>query len=1007
MIPISLRIKGFFSYKEEQYLDFQALTKAGLFGILGPTGAGKSSLVEAMLIALYGDSARCERSPRSLLHRGSKNGKIELTFEVGGEVYKALYEVQGTKVLHQLLNEAGEVMAGTGTDEGFEEKVQELLGLGYDNFTLAFVLQQGEFQRFLEIGAAKRTEILQALLCPTLPDLYGSTSTLLSETKGQLMRMEEEVKILAEKTSIAKENELKIGINNIQAQLNALQTQEQSLTQEIERLNRLAEKWKELQNCINELRNLEKEEQRYCEEKEKIRQIRWVHQELAALYGQMMRIEEEKKRAEEDLRQAEAQLKQDQREAENLRSRVQNLSKEWEKKSEYEQMLSDLRKIEPYNQIRADVKNLEEGIEKVKKDIERKQKELKEQKERDKALSEAIRKWDEELKSLPQELLDWYRERMHKQEEIEKAEQKASRTQEELRKLQEAYENELEKAKRGLLEAEVPFIEQIAKDKYPQVLNDLIQTIEEKVRALELSDLAARLAERLKEGHPCPVCGSTSHPEPAHPSPDYANMQRLQEQLQTLRSFNSDNQAKFAAALSLHREANKDLEEKKKKLQEHDNTFAWYGLGHRPTLAKKEIEALKQKRSNLEMERDKAYDDKDDLQIEMHKIQKALDEYREYLDKLQVQKAQKEGQLTQLQNSLKPEWLQASEKEVGEQINKLQKKLDEIKDYPTLSGNLKQKEVTINSTQNNTDRLKKQIQSYEEEYDNQRKLIEQKSNAQGLTWEKIEEYIKSNRNLETEEDKVNEYLRKLDHLRRREQELSAEAQGYDPRVHQEVENELGACRQQKERLKEQKGSLMHQLTTLYNERKRLSQLQNALASLRVRQGGLEKLKNLFHSKGFAQYILSTTFTSLIAQANQYLRRWCGGTLELAPSADEISVEVKDHLIQGAPVRSVRTLSGGQTFLTSLALALALSDRVRRYSPKLYREKGFFFIDEGFGTLDAQTLDEVMKTLRDLSREGRVIGIITHREEVQQQLGAFVQVRLQKGTSRVHPLGQKE
>jgi exonuclease SbcC len=161
--PRRLEIEGFTSFRERLHLDFDGLD---LFAITGPTGAGKSSLIDAIVFALYGQVPRVGREYKQLISHGAERLSVKLDFEVGGRLYRVARTARaaGTPqtVLEQQTKKGFEPLAGRVKE--IEDTVQKIVGLDYDAFTRSVVLPQGQFDAFLKGEPKERRKILVALL---------------------------------------------------------------------------------------------------------------------------------------------------------------------------------------------------------------------------------------------------------------------------------------------------------------------------------------------------------------------------------------------------------------------------------------------------------------------------------------------------------------------------------------------------------------------------------------------------------------------------------------------------------------------------------------------------------------------------------------------------------------------------------------------------------------------------------------------------------------------------
>ena len=176
---------------------------------------------------------------------------------------------------------------------------------------------------------------------------------------------------------------------------------------------------------------------------------------------------------------------------------------------------------------------------------------------------------------------------------------------------------------------------------------------------------------------------------------------------------------------------------------------------------------------------------------------------------------------------------------------------------------------------------------------------------------------------------------------------------------------------------------INRLTKAFSEKK---ELLTALDQLKKRAENLKTMGNLFKAAGFVQYVSSIYLKQLCENANVRFRQMTRNQLSLQVN-DANEFEVIDYLNEGR-TRSVKTLSGGQSFQVSLSLALALAESVQANS---LANKNFFFIDEGFGTQDTESVNIVFETLNNLHKENRIVGIISHVEELKERIPVALQI----------------
>jgi exonuclease SbcC len=177
------------------------------------------------------------------------------------------------------------------------------------------------------------------------------------------------------------------------------------------------------------------------------------------------------------------------------------------------------------------------------------------------------------------------------------------------------------------------------------------------------------------------------------------------------------------------------------------------------------------------------------------------------------------------------------------------------------------------------------------------------------------------------------------------------------------------------------------LRGLETDWKKHQEIDKELEKLHLRETNLSTLSSLFHHEGFLDYIASVYLQQLCNAANARFRSLTQQRLVLEID-DNNEFRVIDAL-NGGKARSVKTLSGGQMFQASLSLALALSESIQAFAGT---EQNFFFLDEGFGTQDKESLRLVFESLKELRKENRVVGLISHVDELQEEIDVCLKVR---------------
>ncbi|MFA6326028.1 MAG: SbcC/MukB-like Walker B domain-containing protein, partial [Bacteroidales bacterium] len=256
------------------------------------------------------------------------------------------------------------------------------------------------------------------------------------------------------------------------------------------------------------------------------------------------------------------------------------------------------------------------------------------------------------------------------------------------------------------------------------------------------------------------------------------------------------------------------------------------------------------------------------------------------------------------------------------------------------------------------------------------------------TQEEIEDILKEPVDTVAERALQAQYQEALFGSRQQVEQLTKElgTREYNPEAHRILQTkirDLGELVAQKNR---EIGTVQKNLDELVQKLKDLDNFEKERERLGLRAENIKTLKSLFKASGFVNYISTVYLQNLCRAANERFSRLTRQKLRLELTAGN-NFEVRDYM-NGGKTRSVKTLSGGQTFQAALSLALALADNIQQITAS---NQNFFFLDEGFGSLDKESLAVVFDTLKSLRRETRMVGIISHVEEMQQEIEVHLRI----------------
>jgi DNA repair protein SbcC/Rad50 len=899
MRPLKLTLQGFTCFKEQQVIDFSDLD---LFAIQGQTGSGKSSLLDAMMYALYGQTPRLGRNGlEALLSQGSKNLVVRLEFALGSGQY-AVTRSRGQKSRESQLRlekfEGGKWVTGSENTKikELDADIAKLLGLAYEGFTRAIVLPQGEFDRFLRGDAKERRELLK--------DLLG-------------MHEIEEMRVLA--SSIA--SNAKTRAQLLQAQLSGeysqvsgeakalLQTRQEQLREQITQLDfalaegrvaltegrEVARLQQELAQVRINLAQLERQSQALAAAEQRAKQAR----QAATLLPLLAALENAQKKQQE----AEA------RGREHTNARRVALEAEAKASASFETA----------NQAAKTTPGLEAQVQELRAA---------------RPLMERLRLLGGSLKTEHHRPLVWSEGQASALASLEARwrdlEQSNGQYQERLA------EAEAASAKLGGLLAKCePLAQALAACKSAGIeAKKQLEAAKGALAEAERHNLAAQLISGLGLGDPCPICG-----QPLRRLTDFGpdltkdlrqqldsrqhHLGELREQYKTLEAEHKNNASAIEETNAL------DLRQKTR-LSQSQSALGSLERDIEPllaafALAKASKTALGEAKTRLlaglaAQIREVTGGADPDLRI------RSLNAERERL--LAALEQAREGQSNSRNASLRAaSTLEQAQQHAHERLVEAQAQAAQWREALATSSFGSAEAVRAAQLTN------REIEALER---SQREHLEQRgANAllQAQVLEKLAGRVFDGEKLARLEATIPQYEQQL---RQHERELA--------RLGQELAD-LTRRLEQAKRLKREL-SENEQRYTLY-------------------QGLAQDLRG----SEFQDFLLRRVQNDLLARASAIVYEVTQQRYTLVLLDDEYAV--LDHWnLQEA--RSIKTLSGGETFIASLALALALSDYLAGH-----QVLGALFLDEGFGSLDPESLDAVAAMLETLQTAGRMVGVITH------------------------------
>lgn len=904
MRPVKLTLSAFGPYASETVLDMDRLGKSGLYLVTGDTGAGKTTLFDAITYALYGQASGDNREAamlRSKYADPSSATFAELTFEYGGKLYTVRrnpeYErpakrgggMTKQKAEAQLIYPDGKILTKTKEVTG---AIEEIIGIDRDQFRQIAMIAQGDFLKLLLAGTEERKAIFRKIfdtrkyekLQSRLKENYSALERQRQELRQSLEQYEEGILLPAGETrpeELFGGEELTEWLQGlIQADSEECGRKEESLRQwesELEEISRVIGKAEAEQNARQQLAG---KQARLAEKTEQIK-------EKEAAFS----------RARESLGREEALAES----IGELKNKLPQYDELEENRKKEKEILSRQRKIE------TSLREREKRREKLKQDLEEGKKKLELLKN-----AELEKEQNERKKAETETFLKQIRQGKEKSRLLEETEEEKGRA-------QKAYAKQATEAE-GKMEI------------YGRLNREFLDA------------QAGYLAEGLKEGESCPVCGSPVHPHPAAlpaSAPSQAQVEQAKGEWERAAKKAGD---ASAAARELHLRTERIQQELE--FQAEELLGQWDPKTIGALLAEKEKEQIACIR-------------------ELENAAKTLS------TRIAAKKAL-EKELPELEEQI------GEEKEAaGEEEKKAAAIEQDIKNCLET-----RQELLRNLSFESKEKARQEIQSLEAE---KAKLKKQRESAQAALNTMKEEIAALQGSVNALEKQL-EQAQPIDLDQEREKQ--ADVQRKKEAARQEI-------RQINSRL-DRNRDILNKLTSQYQRLKETEQKWSAAKALSDTANGTLSGKEKIMLE---TYVQASYFERILTRANTRLMIMSGGQYELKRrgSADNyrsqsgLELDVIDHYNGSA--RSVKTLSGGESFKASLSLALGLSDEIQSSAGGVRLDT--MFVDEGFGSLDEDSLQQAIRALNQLSEGSRLVGIISHVGELKEKIDRQIVVKKEK------------
>ena len=869
-----------------------------------------------------------------------------------------------------------------------EEKIsgEQLTGLSYDNFCRVVIIPQGKFQDFLTLTSGERTKMLKEIF-PSLKkyDLSNTLRAMREETEGMQKEKMGQLNSYSEYT-IEALNERKEQYAVVEQQYKDLEILIKNLKEDLDSRKTLFDAFKKQEELSQNFNRLKLNEENISALKDRLDQYRKTNRVFGSLLTKYDDLLLRKKRTSDLFSELSLQVADLEKKKQSLEEELAVLQKENEQTPLQQQeadnlkSLADLRELESTmaildTKMKDEQKRLENGKACVAAEENKKQNKEKEIADKESRLLNA-----EEFRSVR----DWFAKNQRLNEDLAR-----------LRK-----ENQdLCKKKTDCLS---PFGD-ISPDNPEAELQQRLQDTEEQISKAEnlLSDYNVKQAlcqysKALSSNEPCPLCGSLSHPHPAELADVDEHLKQIKSTIRDLKA-QKETLEKAVASLDFYSKQIQSKQEQINSLQQdietHKRQFVWANY-----LGKSSLEITQMENEDIRLQNELK-----ELRSALAAIDRNIRKYSEALKQIENSVEQSRNALTkhqgrkeELGKNLSEEFvLQYAQVDVN-QLNEQRQKLLAVLEKRNAvlaerNAVLSKQNAVLFQREGERNSCKQNLETIIGETDKCESEIERQIACGGFqSLESVRQILSSSFDEDDAQKQIDNFNRQMIEFSSQLAALSEQTSGKDRPAEENIKSDEQTLSQKEKEFKSciaNKGGIEKEINLFETKLSQKTVLEKEMKTAEARLDALNKLSQMFKGDKFIQFISTVYLEQLCAKANERLQIITNN--KFAIRYWEENFEVIDNLNSGK-TRSLKTLSGGQIFQASLCMALALVDTIRLNSDT---REDFFFLDEGFGTQDNESIELIFKSLVSLRQENKIVGLISHSEILKEKISYNIAVRL--------------
>lgn len=1022
-------MRYFGPYKNET-IDFSELTGTAVFLVSGNTGSGKTTIFDAMCYALFGqttnDQDRDAAALRSDFAPNDQETSVTFIFEHQGRTYEVTRKPKQTllgrgnkivehstkvSLIYPLEDEQPTEISQISVANDF---IENLLNLTRDQFKQIVLLPQGKFRQFLESSSNDKETLLRDLFNTSL---YQKWAQVLKDRLAIQKKQHQTVTTkmitikesfpnvdpglsndewLKDASQIIEEQQEKVG--NISREIEQLQKQTTSLNQKIDHQQRLVDAFNERKQKQDELDGLLQQSPQMKGLNNEINHLTWF-QEHQKAYLDYLHAQDAVHQEQRKLQENESlldQLRSHQKELNKNNSRLEEQQTEINKIREQETVLKNLLpQYEKKAQLVSLVAKQQAGIEKQQATLTKYQTTIQDSKQQLEQIDNQI----SDLGDLTEESI-FQEKQKHQLENVESLFHEYSQHQKQFDKLK----AQIDAGNNRLSEIDTQM--KNARQRY------------EGLKDAHARNEIARLVQDLKPGSPCPVCGSKEHPHPApiNDRQDEVSSEEVDKANETLMKIQQKHATQQSRLEEWQHQQSRETKMMDQQLHKiNDIMGADYSTA---TNLKQTVDKLRQKVQNQEKELQSHLKLQQQYKSTKVKLQQTVEDTKAKLEDAKAEfnhanekQTATRANLQTIDDNLPVAY--ADQQEAETQLNKWQKKIDK---FDQQQKDIQQQLTAINEKIATNHQLITDNQSSIKNYQDQSADLKKelslalKKYSADQDWNFWEQSNKKVTQLPAMQRQWQEYQTKRTQLDSLLQRLNDQIGEQSLPDIDQTQKQLAMLQHQMSEGQQKKGELQGNLQSLQDIYQQVikihRQQSNELKKIQDLQTISDVMNGNTDSKlSLERYVLQNYLNEVLRVSNERLDKLTNGRYVFVLSDDQAKgngtkwsgLEINVYDDNAGQERSVRTLSGGESFMASLALALGLGEVIQERSGGIQVDA--LFIDEGFGSLDQDALNQALNALQTI-KGYKMIGIISHVTELENQVPNQLQVISQNGVSHV-------